>query len=44
VAATGRRLVIIQEGGYHRPTLGANARAWLRGVEGRAFDHLPGTA
>jgi len=44
VAATGRRLVILQEGGYHRPTLGANARAWLRGAEGRAFDHLPGQA
>ena len=42
VAATGRRLVILQEGGYHRPTLGANARAWLRGVEGRPFDNLPG--
>ena len=35
VAATGRRLVILQEGGYHRPTLGENARAWLRGAEGR---------
>jgi acetoin utilization deacetylase AcuC-like enzyme len=35
VAATGRRLVILQEGGYHRPTLGDNARAWLRGAEGR---------
>ena len=35
VAATGRRLVILQEGGYHLPTLGENARAWLRGAEGR---------
>ena len=35
VAALGRRLVILQEGGYHRPTLGENARAWLRGAEGR---------
>ena len=35
VAASGRRLVILQEGGYHRPTLGQNARAWLRGAEGR---------
>ena len=34
-AALGRRLVILQEGGYHRPSLGANARAWLRGAEGR---------
>ncbi|MGZ9277330.1 MAG: histone deacetylase family protein [Candidatus Limnocylindrales bacterium] len=41
VAALGRRLVILQEGGYHRPSLGENARAWLRGVEGRAFDPLP---
>jgi len=35
VATLGRRLVILQEGGYHRPTLGDNARGWLRGVEGR---------
>jgi acetoin utilization deacetylase AcuC-like enzyme len=40
-AATGRRLVILQEGGYHRPSLGENARAWLRGAEGRTFDPLP---
>jgi len=40
-AALGRRLVILQEGGYHRPALGANARAWLRGAEGRAHDPLP---
>jgi acetoin utilization deacetylase AcuC-like enzyme len=33
VAALGRRLVIIQEGGYHLPSLGKNAVAWLRGVE-----------
>ncbi len=33
VAATGRRLVILQEGGYHVPTLGANVVAWLDGVE-----------
>jgi len=38
-AALGRRLVILQEGGYHRPSLGENARAWLRGAEGR--DHEP---
>ena len=37
VAATGRRLVVLQEGGYFRPALGDNALAWLRGVEGR--DH-----
>jgi acetoin utilization deacetylase AcuC-like enzyme len=41
VASLGRRLVILQEGGYHRPSLGENARAWLRGAEGRPFDPLP---
>ena len=41
VAALGRRLVILQEGGYHRPSLGENARAWLRGAEGRSFDPDP---
>jgi acetoin utilization deacetylase AcuC-like enzyme len=41
VAALGRRLVILQEGGYFRPALGANARAWLRGAEGRPDDPLP---
>jgi len=40
-AALGRRLVILQEGGYHRPSLGENARAWLRGAEGRPFDPIP---
>ena len=35
VAALGRRLVILQEGGYHLGALGDNARAWLRGAEGR---------
>jgi acetoin utilization deacetylase AcuC-like enzyme len=40
-AALGRRLVILQEGGYHRPSLGENARAWLRGAEERPFDPLP---
>jgi acetoin utilization deacetylase AcuC-like enzyme len=43
VTALGRRLVILQEGGYHRPTLGENARAWLRGAEGREFDPIPAT-
>ena len=37
VAALGRRLVVLQEGGYHVGDLGANARAWLRGAEGRPF-------
>jgi acetoin utilization deacetylase AcuC-like enzyme len=35
VAHLGRRLVILQEGGYHVPLLGENARTWLRGVQGR---------
>ncbi len=41
VAALGRRLVILQEGGYYRPALGQNARSWLRGAEGRPFDPQP---
>lgn len=41
VAALGKRLVILQEGGYHVPSLGENARAWLRGVEGLPFDPRP---
>jgi acetoin utilization deacetylase AcuC-like enzyme len=36
VAALGRRLVVLQEGGYHVADLGANARAWLRGAAGDA--------
>lgn len=32
VATLGRRLVILQEGGYHLPSLGRNAVAWLRGA------------
>jgi acetoin utilization deacetylase AcuC-like enzyme len=39
VASLGRRLVILQEGGYHLPTLGANAVSWLRGA-----DDLAGTS
>jgi acetoin utilization deacetylase AcuC-like enzyme len=35
VAALGRRLVILQEGGYFVPDLGANAVAWLRGAASR---------
>jgi acetoin utilization deacetylase AcuC-like enzyme len=35
VAGLGRRLLILQEGGYHLPSLGENVRAWLRGVDGR---------
>jgi len=44
VAALGRRLVILQEGGYHRPSLGENARAWLRGAEGRPIEWDAGRA
>ena len=44
VAALGRRLVILQEGGYHVPTLGQNARTWLRGAEGRPYDPAPAPA
>jgi acetoin utilization deacetylase AcuC-like enzyme len=40
-AAVGKRLVILLEGGYYLPALGENARAWLRGAEGRPFDPLP---
>jgi acetoin utilization deacetylase AcuC-like enzyme len=36
VGELGRRLVILQEGGYHVGDLGENARAWLRGAEGRS--------
>jgi acetoin utilization deacetylase AcuC-like enzyme len=43
VAGLGRRLVLLQEGGYHRPSLGENARAWLRGADSRDFDPLPAT-
>jgi acetoin utilization deacetylase AcuC-like enzyme len=34
VAATGARLVVLQEGGYHLPHLGENVRRWLRGAAG----------
>ena len=34
VAATGARLVVLQEGGYHVGDLGANVRRWLRGAAG----------
>ena len=37
----GKRLVILQEGGYFLPALGENARAWLRGAEGRPYDPVP---
>jgi acetoin utilization deacetylase AcuC-like enzyme len=43
VAALGRRLVILQEGGYYRPALGENARTWLRGADGRSLDLVPST-
>jgi acetoin utilization deacetylase AcuC-like enzyme len=41
VAALGRKMVIIQEGGYFVPQLGENARQWLRGAEGRPLELVP---
>jgi acetoin utilization deacetylase AcuC-like enzyme len=38
VADGGRPTLIVQEGGYYVPHLGRNARQWLRGAEGRAFE------
>jgi acetoin utilization deacetylase AcuC-like enzyme len=35
VAALGRRVVVLQEGGYFVPDLGENVRQWLRGLEAR---------
>jgi acetoin utilization deacetylase AcuC-like enzyme len=32
VGSLGRRLVVLQEGGYYRPALGRNAVSWLRGA------------
>ena len=40
-ASAGKRLVILAEGGYYLPALGENARAWLRGAEGRPHDPRP---
>ncbi|HSP18595.1 MAG TPA: histone deacetylase family protein, partial [Myxococcaceae bacterium] len=40
-AAVGKKLVILLEGGYHLPSLGDNALAWLRGAEGRPYDPRP---
>lgn len=40
-AAMGRSLVIVQEGGYHVPRLGENARQWLLGAKGRPLDLDP---
>ena len=41
VLCSRSRLVILQEGGYYRPALGENARAFLRGAEGRPHDPVP---
>ena len=35
VAALGRPLVVLQEGGYADDALGANVAAWLTGAEAR---------
>lgn len=44
VAATGNRLVVLQEGGYFVPALGVNVRTWLRGAAGLPLDLALGTA
>ena len=46
VAALGRRLVILQEGGYHRPSLGENARSGCVAPRGGRSTHCrpPGSA
>jgi len=44
VAATGARLVVLQEGGYHLPDLGENVRQWLRGAAGLASDPVARSA
>lgn len=41
VAASGARLVVLQEGGYHVPHLGENVRQWLHGAAGRPLDLAP---
>ena len=41
VAALGRRLVVLQEGGYHLGSLGANAVAWLSGAASGAASGAP---
>jgi acetoin utilization deacetylase AcuC-like enzyme len=38
VAALGRRVAVLQEGGYFVPHLGENVRNWLLGLEGRERD------
>jgi len=38
VAALGRRVAVLQEGGYFVPHLGENVRNWLLGFEGRERD------
>ena len=43
VAASGRPLLIVQEGGYDVASLGENVRQWLRGCEGLPFA-APGQA
>jgi len=38
VAGLGRRVLVLQEGGYFVPHLGENVRNWLRGLEGREVE------
>jgi acetoin utilization deacetylase AcuC-like enzyme len=42
VAALGRRVVVLQEGGYFVPALGENVRRWLRGFAGVAIGPAEG--
>ena len=39
VAALGRNVVVLQEGGYFVPQLGENARQWLRGLDAQPLDY-----
>lgn len=43
VAGLGLPTVVIQEGGYYVPDLGANARSWLRGFQGLDPDEAADT-
>jgi acetoin utilization deacetylase AcuC-like enzyme len=43
VAGLGRRLVVLQEGGYHLASLGPNAVAWLHGADVSRSPDEPGS-
>jgi acetoin utilization deacetylase AcuC-like enzyme len=38
IAGLGMRVVALQEGGYAVDAIGANARAFLRGLRGESID------